>query len=510
MLLLGIDAGTSMIKCALFDLAGNEILVVRKRVPTTSQELGWAEQDMNLIKEATFSAVKEIVAFSRTRNDEIAGVGITGQSAGTFIVDNEIEPVKAILWRDTRAKSLVREWTKRGLDKRFQELTGWPLLPDFAPIQLAWIKEHDPKTLERAKWVFGCIDWIAYCLTSKVRAVSTAMIACINPESRTYDSKILELLGQGQYSHLFPELIDPWEVVGEISNEASRATGLTIGVPVVSAGYDQTCNTLGAGGVEPGGAVTVLGTAGGNALVTGKYVDPTGSFISCTPHAAPNRWIMLGESHTATPNLDWFIAQFCREEIAEAETKRLSVYKVCDEKIKSVPPGSGGILYQPYLYGEVSPFFESNAKSTFFGINGSHSKFHLLRAVYEGVGYSVRDNYETMKELTSMKIHSIALAGGGAKSQIWAQMLADINKCEVRVTNAAEIGCKGAVICAANGMKLFENVEAAAKSMVRTVAVYQPHESESEVYDTMYSGYRKLREALRPLWNMQPSSSSSR
>jgi len=506
MLLLGIDAGTSVIKCALFDLSGEEIQVTRKRVPWASPQLGWAEQDMKTIKNATLSAVKELASL---KGEEIAGVGITGNSAGTFIVDKEMEPVKAILWRDTRAKALVQELAKEGLDTQFQELTGWPLLPDFAPVQLAWLKRNEPETLKRVGWIWaGCIDWIAYCLTSNVRAVSTAAITCINPERRTYDPEILNLFGLAKYSDAFPDLIDPWEVVGTISEDASSQTGLAKGIPVVSAGYDQTCNTLGAGGVDAGHAVTVLGTAGGNALVTDKYVRTTGTFISCNPHAAPNRWMMLGESHTATPNLDWFVTQFCGEESEKAEDDKTTVHKICDEEIRNVPAGAGGVIYHPYLYGEVSPFFEPYSTASFFGINGNHTKLHLMRAVYEGVAYSVRDNYEVMEELTKTKLRSVTLAGGGAKSQVWAQILADVNKCEVHTTNAAEIGCKGAAICAATGMKQFKSVDAAAKSMVRTTATFRPNASTFETYESSYRQYRKLRELLPPVWNMHVDASS--
>ena len=503
MLLLGIDAGTSVIKCALFDLSGEEVTVVRRKIPFRSPQLGWAEHDMDNVQEATFSAIKEAINLGEAKGETVAAVGITGQSAGTFIVDRDMRPVKAILWRDQRAKSLVQEWSKAGLDRRFQELTGWPLLPDFAPVQLAWLKKYEPDTLARARWIIGGIDWLAYHLTSDLRVVSTAMVTCINPRDRTYDKTILDLLNVSECESLFPtDLVDPWEIVGVVSDRASSLTGLKKGTPVVSAGYDQTCNTLGAGGVSRGDAVTVLGTAGGNALVVDKYTPPDGTLISCTPHAAPNRWIMLGESHTATLNLDWFISQFCREESKEAEKRDISVHKVCEEKIRDIPVASGGIIYQPFLYGEVSPFFEPNAKSSFFGIKGDQTKYHLMRSVYEGVGYSIKDNYDAILELTKTKLQSITLAGGGAKSELWAQMIADINGCEVYVTNAAEIGAKGAAICAAKAVNIFTSVEEAARSLVQTKNTFLPDISAAKSYQKAYMAYRNLRRILVPIWNM--------
>jgi sugar (pentulose or hexulose) kinase len=502
MLILGIDAGTSMTKCALFEPTGEEIAIVRRKVPYSAPHLGWAEHDMATVQQATFSAIGEAVNLSHVRNERIAAVGITGQSAGTFIIDKDLKPVKAILWRDTRAKTLVQELAKNGIGEKFQELTGWPFLPDFAPVQLAWLKKNEPETLARGKWIIGCIDWIAYHLTSKLKVVSTAVIACINPKDLTYDKRILDLLNVSECSHLFPtELVDPSEVVGTVSNKASSETGLEAGTPVVSAGYDQTCNTLGAGGAEAGQAVTILGTAGGNALVTDRYVPTSRTLIACTPHAAPNKWIMLGESHTATPNLDWFIGQFFPQETDESENRGVDVHQFCDERVSSIPAGAGGIIYQPFLYGEVSPFFEPNAKAGFFGIRANQTKYHLLRAIYEGVGYSVRDNYDAISELTNSNVQSIALAGGGAKSPVWAQIIADINNTEVRITNATEIGCKGAAICAAKGLGVFNSIEDAAAGMVKTKAVFRPQSSTRETYERAYAGYRQLRHVLVPIWN---------
>ncbi len=500
MLFLGVDAGTSVVKCALFDLQGKEASITRKHLPSVVPRVGWAEQDMDLIRTTVISAVKEAVSASDRMGEKIAGVGITGQTSGTFLVDSKGSGVKAILWRDIRAESVIRN-SKPRVGREFQRLSGWPFLPQFIPTQMAWLKRNEPDILDRARHVISCIDWVAYAMTSNLRASSTAMIACVDPSRRTYEERIFDLLGLRKYTHLLPDLIDPWEVVGEVTNGFSQKTGLKRGTPVVSAGYDQTCNTLGAGAVDPRQGVTILGTAGGNTVVLDRYAPAVGSYVACTPHAVPGRWVALAESLTATPNLDWFIEQFCNEEKLTAAKEHRSVYEVCDEEASAVPPGARGVIYLPYLFGEVSPFFNATARADFFGVGGLHTRADLLRAVFEGVGFATRANYEAVKNSLGAAPNSIILAGGGSNSATWRKIVADVNGTKVLTTGASELGAKGAVICASVALNLFKTHKTAVKEMVRLEAAAGPERANRATYDRSYAVYTKLTETLTRVWS---------
>jgi sugar (pentulose or hexulose) kinase len=499
MLILGVDAGTSIVKCALFDLQGEEVSVIRKEVDTIVPRVGWAEQDMDLIRNTTIAAVRDAVRESERIDEKIGFIGITGQTAGTFLIDSKGRGLKAILWRDIRAESTIRRLGPK-VAKEFQKLSGWPLLPQFITTQMTWLKENEPETLDAAANCISCIDWIAHSMTGNLRAVSTGMIACIDPSKRVFDERIFDLMGLGKYTRLLPELIEPWEVVGEVTNVYSSKTGIRAGTPVVSAGYDQTCNTLGAGATERGQAVTILGTAGGNSVVVDRYAPALGSYVACTPHAIPGRWIALAESLTATPNLDWFIAQFCGEEKRAAEKERRSVYEVCDDEAAKVPPGAGGVVYLPYLFGEVSPFFNAAARAGFFGVGGLHTKADLLRAVYEGVGFAIRSNYESIKDSLGVAPMAVTLAGGGSKSATWRRVISDMNGVRVNTTGSTELGAKGAAICAAVALKLFRSHAKAVEAMVKLEVAAEPDKSNRGIYDKGYGTFTSLSNSLGRLW----------
>lgn len=499
MLLLGVDAGTSVVKCALFDMHGNELATTRRNLTSVVPRVGWAEQDMDLILIATAAAVREAARAGERLGDAIGGVGVTGQTAGTFLVDSEVRGVKAILWRDIRAESVINK-SSRSLAREFQKLSGWPLLPQFIPTQLAWLKRNDPQTLDRSAHVISCIDWVSHAMTSNLRGVSTGMIACTNPSTRRYDGRIFALLGLERYSHLLPDEVEPWEVVGEVTEGFSRKTGLKKGIPVVSAGYDQTCNTLGAGAVEAGQAVTILGTAGGNTVVMDRYSPALGSYVACTPHAVPGRWVALAESLTATPNLDWFIGEFCDEEKRRAKKEGRSVYDICDEEAEKVPPGARGVVYLPYLFGEVSPFFNASARADFFGLGGLHTRADLLRAVYEGVGFATRANYEEVRHSLGVSPSSITLAGGGSKSRTWRKVISEVNGARVQTTGGSELGAKGAAICAAVALNEFSDHKHAVKEMVTLEVSARPNRRNAEAYDSAYSLFERLTASLGRVW----------
>ncbi len=500
--LLGIDNGTTVTKAALFDLQGRTVAVgSSKEVKVSHPEPGWAEQNMAELWQATATAIRACLAKATIDPAAIAGISFSGHGGGVWLLDETGQPVReAIIWLDGRAKSYLDQWAADGRADQLYDESGWSLFPGIGPcVIFPWLMEHEPESLERARVNLSSKDWVKYCLTGELSVdLTMASIAHMNYQTKDYSTRVMELSGIGRYRSLFPPLVAPWEIAGRVTAEAARQTGLVEGTPVAGGAWDGVSSALGAGSVEVGEAASVIGTAGVHVVVSDKPdLDPERVY-SLMYHTVPDRYVKNALSMLAAGNLNWFEREFCLAEQQEAEKQGVSIYDVINQAVAEAPLGAGGVIYLPFLQGERAPFVLPEARGVFFGLGDWHKRAHLLRAIYEGVALSMRDNYLAMQK--GAPLQTTYLTGGGSASPVWCQILADCTGNMMRVAAGAELGARGAAMNAGVAVGLFADHKAAVQQMVRIEREYKPDVDKKVRYDELYKLYRDLIKAVWPVW----------
>ena len=451
--------------------------------------------------EMTVDAIFELLASTPINASQIAGIGVTGNMIGAWLIDKQGQPIRnAILWCDGRTKPLFERLTRQQPDILHQIYLSSGSAMEFGctlPV-IRWLAEHEPEQLAKARAVLCCKDWLCYQLTGSIHIDETEAPGLPgDTRNRTYSEPLFELLGITQWRHLFPPVVTSEQVIGRITPQTAEATGLCAGTPVVAGAGDVPSCTIGAGAVEPGMACTVLGTTCHNSLVVPQPVfePPDIGLLFCLPESY---WLRTMVNLTGTPNLDWAIEQFCGLELNSASSRQ-ELFETVQTLARNSSPGANGLIYHPYLnpVGVIAPFVEPTARAQFFGMTRAHTRSDLLRAVYEGVALSIRDCYDAVGIP-----EEIRLVGGGAKSQFWCQIIADCTGSRVVVPDGSEFGAKGAALLAAVGIHWFKNISEAAKLAVSILQTYQPNPDTKPVYDAVYATYRQLRNDLSPSWQL--------
>lgn len=507
--LLGIDNGTTVTKAALFDLEGREVAVGSREVAVRHPEAGWAEQSMAEIWEATVAAVRQCLAKAQIHPKAIQGISLSGHGGGVWLIDAQGRPLHdAIIWLDGRAKPYLDRWEAEGkLDELYDEC-GWRLFPGIGACTIfPWLMDHRPELLEQAAYNLWSKDWVKFRLTGELNTDQTmASIAHMNYATGSYSQRVLELTGIENYRHLFPPIVPSWEIAGRVTAEAATQTGLAEGTPVASGAWDGASSTLGAGAIAAGEAATVIGTAGIHAIVSAAPQKDPERVYSLMYHTVPDHWLKNSLTMLAAGNFNWFLETFCLAEKEAAAERGVSVYEVVDEEVASVPVGAGGVLYLPFLQGERAPFVKPEARGVFFGLGDWHGRPHLLRAIFEGVALSTRDNYQAMQarpepgRREGQPLETTYLTGGGSRSPVWCQILADCTGNIMRVPEGVELGARGAAINAGVAAGIFRDHAEAVARMVRIEREYTPDPQRAERYAQLYELYRELIQASWNLW----------
>jgi sugar (pentulose or hexulose) kinase len=449
----------------------------------------------------TAAAIRELLESAKISPVQIAGVGVTGNMVGAWLIDQHGQPVRnAILWCDGRTKPLFDQLKRQQPDILHQIFLSSGSMMEFGctlPV-IRWLADNEPGHLAQAQAVLCCKDWLGYQLTGSVHLDYTeASVLPGDNRNRSYGEPLFDLLGIRPWRHLFPPVVSSEQVGGRITAPAAKLTGLLEGTPVVAGAGDVPASTLGAGAVEPGMACTVLGTTCHNSLVAAQPVfEPADlGLLFCLPQKL---WLRTMVNLTGTTNLDWAIDRFCSRETAAASSPP-ELFAAAERLARQSPPGAGGIIYHPYLnpVGVIAPFVEPAAKAQLFGLTMAHTRADLVRAVYEGVALAIRDCYAaiTMPE-------EIRLVGGGGKSEFWSQVIADCTGCRVAVPDGSEFGARGAALLAGVGIGWFATVAEAAQATISITRVHHPTPALKPVYDAAYAVYRQLRDDVRDSWRL--------
>lgn len=500
--LLGIDAGTSVVKCSIMDLEGNELGTANRKVPINTPNPNWAEQDMDKVWQGVTEIILEALAKTSVKADEVIGIGVTGQGDGSWLVDKEGRPVgPAILWTDGRAGEIVNRWLREGVVDKAYDITGTGPYAGSTNAILRWRVENQQDLLKQAYKNIWCMDWVEYKLTGRLCTdESNPSLFGLDIRRRTYSDEMLELYGLTSIKHLLPEIVQSTEIVGYVTKEAAELTGLKEGTPVVKGMFDVVACATGVGAVNSGDACSIMGTTCFNEAVFAEPAFEPRNVGMSICHGVPGLWLKAMGVNYGTPNLDWFLREFGTPYHAEAEKRGVSVFRVLDEVISGIAVGSDGVIYSPYLCpgGERAPFVKPEARAQFFGLTEEHTRDHMLRAVYEGVALAMRDCYEAIPG----EVTNVHLSGGGAKSDVWCQILADVTGKVMRIPAGTEFGAKGVAIFAGVAVGEFKDINDAVAKTVRFEREFYPKEENTRKYDELFKVYRKLRDDVFETWDL--------
>ncbi len=504
--LLGIDAGTTVIKSTLFALDGREVAGAAHDSSLLVPYPGWAEADMDLVWRAVVVTVQQALRQAAVAPENVLAVGVTGQGDGTWLMDADCRPVRpAILWSDGRTAALVQEAHRAGLSAEVFQITGTALNTCNQGLHLRWLQENEPDTVERTAAVLRAKDWIFLKLTGVVSTDETdASHTFFSIHHRRYDQRILSLLGIEQWRDKIPPAPPPAQHLAPVLPDIAAELGLRPGTPITAGPFDVAASALGAGAIDPGDACSVLGTAGVHQIVTDHPVLEPANLGYNMCYVPSDRLMRLLPTMTSTPNLQWFVREFCaveRQAAAASASDGTNVWDELERLAARVPAGSYGVMYHPYIdpAGERSPFVCSSARAQFTGLSIQHSRDVLLRAVYEGVALSVLDCYRTM----GVPVAELRLAGGGARSPLWAQILADALGCPVVVAEGQEYGAKGAVINAGVAVGIYSSYTDGVAHTVRAARRFAPDAARGDDYAVLLQIYRSVRDAMLPVWEQR-------
>ncbi len=502
-MLLGIDLGTTTAKAAVFDEeTGKVVAWAGREYPTYHPRPGWAEHDVNDWWWAVTSVVREALAKAKIDPKEIRGVSVSSHREAVALLDSEGNALgRVIIWMDRRSLPQA-EWIKKYFDIReLYERTGLIVDPTFTATKLLWLKEHQPEVLAKAKWALQPKDYIVYKLTGK--ATTDLSVA-----SRTllFDIKKLEWaddlfedFGLADCRSLFPEPSFSDEVIGEVTEEAARETGLAPGTPVVGGGGDRGCEVLGSGVLGPDKVEESTGTGSTTATTIDEPITDPKRRVVITVHVIRGKWSVEAGISTAGAVLRWFRDQFAEGENFLAKMTRRRAYEYLDMEAEYVPPGSNGLIVIPFFAGARAPRWNPKAKGLIFGLTVYHTRAHVFRALMEGIAYEIRKVLEVLEEL-GIKSEEIRLLGGGGKTPTWARIKADVTGRRVALLEFLDAALIGDAILAGVGTGVFSSYQEGVDRLVRIKQLIEPDPKYVKVYDAYYRLYEKMVAAMEEFY----------
>lgn len=488
---IGIDTSTTATKAILLDRRGTVVGVGSSSYNYQAPHPLWSEQDPRLWWDATIAAVRQVMREQGVAADEVEAVGLTGQMHGSVLLDDEGEVVRpAILWNDQRTAAECDEIRRLVGPERLIEVTGNDALTGFTAPKLLWVRRHEPDNWAKVRHVLLPKDYVRFRLTDgfAVDVADGSGTILFDLAARTWSPEMLAALDLDP-SFLPPTFEGP-VVTGGVTKAAAEATGLRAGTPVVAGGGDQTANAVGVGAVSPGVVALSLGTSGVVfATTAGPSIEARGR-VHAFCHAVPGRWHMMGVMLSAAGSLRW---------LREALAPNLSFDHLVAGAAE-VAAGSDGLLFLPYLTGERTPHPDPLARGAFVGLTVRHDLRHLTRAVLEGVAFGLRDGLDLMTKAGVSVPSQIRASGGGTRSQLWRQILADVLEAEIATVSTEEGAAFGAGLLATVGAGWFATVEAAAAAAVSVSPGADPS-GLAATYREAHNRFRQLYPALAPTFH---------
>jgi len=482
---LGVDSSTTATKAVLVGPDGSVVSVGVAEYGFDAPHPGWSEQDPRLWWTAAQQAIPAALRAAGVPGEAVAAVGLTGQMHGSVLLDAAGDVVRpALLWNDQRTSEQCEEIRERVGARRLVDLTGNDALTGFTAPKLLWVREHEPEAWARVARVVLPKDYLRYRLTAEVATdvADGSGTLLLDVAHRLWSDEVLADLDLDP--GLLPALAEGPDVTGTVTPDAAAATGLAAGTPVVAGGGDQSANAVGVGAVTPAVGALSLGTSGVVFVPTAApIVEPRG-LVHSFCHAVPGTWHVMGVMLSAAGSLRWY-----RDTLAPGVDFGALVAEAA-----AVPPGAEGLRFLPYLTGERTPYADPAARGAFVGLTVRHTRAHLTRAVLEGVAFGLRDGLELMRSAGVSVPGQFRASGGGTKSPLWSQVVADVLGVPLATTATAEGAAYGAALLGSLAAGWFGTVPEAAAAMVKVGAATEPGVAD---YEQAYASFQRLYPALR-------------
>ncbi len=489
---IGIDSSTTATKALLIDEQGDVVAVAATEYGYETPRPLWSEQDPDLWWEGAANSIRQVLASSGVKADDVHGIGLTGQMHGLVLLDEDGKVLRpAILWNDQRTGPQCDEIRRRLGKPRLIQITGNDALTGFTAPKILWVQQNEPDVWARARHILLPKDYVRYKLTGDyaIDKADGAGMLLFDLKQRDWSPEVLAAL-EIPPAYLPPTHEGP-AITGYVSHAAAAATGLRVGIPVMAGGGDQAAGAVGVGAVQPGVVSLALGTSGVVFATTGgPFVEPEGR-LHAFCHAVPGRWHFMGVMLSAAGSLRWH-----RDTFAPGVS-----FDDLLAPAANVPIGCEGLLFLPYLTGERTPHPDPLARGAFVGLTVRHSLPHLSRAVIEGVSFGLRDSFELIKSRGGAAITQVRVSGGGAKSPLWRQILADVMDAELVTVNTTEGAAYGAALLAGVGAGVWHDVDTACRRTIHVTGSTQPNHAAVTEYERWYQVYRNLYPALKPTFD---------
>jgi len=491
MYFLGIDTSTTSSKALLINEQGKVLAVSSSPHSLQTPHPLWSEQDPTEWWQAVAQSIRKVLESANVNGADVAGVGLTGQMHGLVLLDAEGSVLRpAILWNDQRTQAQCDEIHQRIGKERFIQITGNVALTGFTAPKILWVAQNEPEVYAKVKHILLPKDYIRLKLTGAyaMDKADGAGTVLFNLKERDWSPEVLAALQINP--DWMPPTYEGTAITGRVSEEAARLTGLAVGTPVVAGGGDQAAQAVGVGAVETGIIGLTVGTSGVIFATTPTaLIEPQGR-LHAFCHAVPDMWHFMGVMLSAAGSLQWY-----RDTLApNVDFDALLV------EAANVPAGCEGLQFLPYLSGERTPYPDPLAKGAFIGLTLRHTQAHMTRAVLEGVAFGLKDCFRLIQDAGLGTIRQVRASGGGTKSPLWRQILADVLESELVTVNTTEGAAYGAALLAGVGMGAWKNVISACQKCVQITGTTQPISANFEAYRAAYSVYHDLYPALSPFY----------
>jgi xylulokinase len=495
---LGIDIGTSGTKTLAMNEKGAILASATEEYPLSSPKPGWSEQDPQDWWTASAKSVSKVMKLAKLKPTDIGGIGLSGQMHGSVFLDKSGKVIRpALLWNDQRTTSECAEIEKlAGGRSQLIQMVANPALTGFTAPKILWLRNKEKKNFDKTVQVLLPKDYVRYRMTGEFAtevsdASGTLLLDVVN---RCWSKTLLQKLDLD--GRLLPKVYESEDVTGVLSEIAAKEMGLRPGIPVVGGGGDQAASAIGNGIVGRGVISATMGTSGVVfAHSDDIQVDPSGR-VHTFCHAVRGKWHVMGCVLSAGGSLQWFRNQLCQAEIAAAKKQKIDPYELITNEAASAPAGSEGLFFLPYLTGERTPHADPNARASWIGLSLRHGKSHMARSVMEGATYAMKDTLEIIKSM-NIPVKEIRLSGGGARSQFWRQLQADIYGQPVVTINASEGPAYGVALLAAAGTGAYKNVTEACKATISVVTKTANKAPATKTYQAAYPVYQQLYRSLK-------------
>ncbi len=492
---LGIDIGTSGTKSILIDVEGTIHAESAAEYGVHMPKPMWTEQDPDDWWQATVKTVQGVMKKSKIKPADVKAIGLSGQMHGSVFLDAKQKVIRrALLWNDQRTSAECDEITQRaGGREKLIKMVANPALTGFTAPKLLWLRNNEPKNFDRLKHLLLPKDEIRRRLTGELATeVSDASgMLLLDVVNRKWSKELLSCLDIDP--NILAPVFESEQVTGTLLPSVAKLLGLTSACKVVGGAGDCAAGAVGNGIVKQGVLTTSLGTSGVVFVHSDRPEYDQQGRLHTFCHAVHGKWHMMGVTLSAAGALQWFVSQVCKELVSK---RGADPYKIINEEAERVAAGSEGLFFLPYLAGERTPHADANARGCFIGLTNAHTRGNMVRSVMEGVAMSLRESLSIIRGL-DIPVKEIRVSGGGAKSELWKQILADVFGQAACTINAEQGPAFGVALLAAVGDGAYKNIEEACKATIEVVTKVPTRKAEAKVYNSAFPVYQGLYGSLK-------------